>query len=81
MSFTLFLIIMKWLRLVVISLWKNYPFKLSYNNELNWYVRSININIVLNITKPITNNYKRYNTSKVYTNIPLIVVLIKHWSA
>lgn len=80
MSFTLFLIIMKWLRLTVISLWKNYPFKLSYNNELNCYVRSININIVLNITKPITNNYKRYNTSKVYTNIPLIVVLIKHWS-
>lgn len=67
MSFTLFLIIMKWLRLIVISLWNDNPFKLSYNNELNCYVRSININIVLNFAKPITNNYKRYNTSKVYT--------------
>lgn len=67
MSFTLFLIIMKWLRLIVISLWNDNPFKLSYNNELNCNVRSININIVLNFAKPITNNYKRYNTSKVYT--------------
>lgn len=80
MSFTLFLIIMKWLRLIVIFLWKDYPLKLSYNNGLNCYVRSININTVLNFIKPITNNYKQYTTSKVYANIPLIVVLIKHWS-
>lgn len=67
MSFTLILIIIKWLRLIVISLWNDYPFKLSYNNEINCYVCSININIVLNFAKPITHNYKRYNTSKIYT--------------